>query len=133
MNLKERIVDWYLTRKTGKTKSERDYITWYEQNVNIRSTRIKDMFGNFKHIVIVDPNKFFNLEEPFGWVVCEDVKQYFWPHKPLTEAAVWRFERVINAPSTAWEWHVNEIGGEDKVFVATNNDEDAFMLKLAYS
>lgn len=133
MNLKEKIVDWYLTRKTGKTKVEREYLTWYEQNINVRATKIKDIFRNFKHIVIVDPAKFFNLEEPFGWIVCEEAEQYFWPNKPLGENAVWRFERVINCPATAWEWEINELGGADKVFVATNNSEDAFMLALMYS
>ena len=133
MKLLEQIKDWYLIRKTGYTKAEREYRAWYEQTVCLRATRIKDMFKNFKHVVVVDPEKFFNLDEPFGWVVCDDATQYFWPAKQLGETAVWRFERVINAPSTAWEWHINEIGGEDKVFVATNNDEDAFMLKLGYS
>ncbi len=133
MNLKERIVNWYLTRKTGKTKAEREYLAWYERNINVRATRIKDIFKNFKYTVIVDPGKFFDLDEPFGWVVCEEAKQYFWPSKSLGDNAVWRFERVINCPATAWEWEINELGGADKVFVATNNAEDAFMLKLAYS
>jgi hypothetical protein len=128
----EWIRDWYLTRKTGKTKAERDYITWYEQTVDDRATRIKDMFKNFKHIVIVDPNKFFDLDEPFGWMPCEDAKQYFWPARELGDNTVWRFERVMKEPATAWEWEINELGGTDKVFVATNNEQDAMMIALKY-
>jgi hypothetical protein len=128
----EWIRDWYLTRKTGKTKAEREWIAWYEQNVNYRATRIKDMFKNFEHVIIVDPNKFFDLDEPFGWMPCEDAQQYFWPARELGNNTVWRFERVMKAPATAWEWTVNELGGEDKVFVATNNEQDAMMIALKY-
>jgi hypothetical protein len=128
----EWIRDWYLTRKTGKTKEEREWIAWYEQNVNYRATRIKDMFKNFEHVVIVDLNKFVDHAEPFAWVPCADARQYFWPARPLGENAVWRFERVINCPATSWEWEVNELGGEDKIFVATNNERDAMMIALKY-
>lgn len=132
MKIVEYIKDWYLTKKTGKNKSEREWETWYESNVNYRATRIKDMFKNFKHIIIVDSNKFFQFD-PFTWVPTEDAKQYFWPARPLGENCVWRFERVINCPATAWQWEVNELGGADTVFVATNNDRDAMMIALKYA
>jgi hypothetical protein len=132
MNLLGRIKDWYLTRKTGKTKAEREWEAWYEQNVNYRATRIKDMFKNFEHIIVVDSNKFFQFD-PFVWVPTEEAKQYFWPDRPLGENAVWRFERVMKTPSTAWEWEINELGGADTVFVATNNGKDAIMIALKYT
>jgi hypothetical protein len=91
------------------------------------------MFKNFKHVIIVDPEKFVDHNEPFAWVPCKDARQYFWPERPLGENAVWRFERVIKYPSTANEWEVNEFGGEDHIFVATNNDKDAIMIALKYS
>lgn len=132
-----KLVDWatdkYLTWKTGKNKAQREWEAWYDQNVNYRSVRIKDMFGKFKHIIVVDSEKFMSPYEPFAWVPCKDAQQYFWPARPLGENAVWRFERVINCPATAWEWEVNELGGADTVFVATNSDEDALMLSLKYS
>ena len=131
-NLKERIVDWYLTNRTGKTKAEREWEAWYEQNVNFRATRIKDMFKNFKHVIIVSPDKFFKFD-PFAWVPTDDAKQYFWPARPLGENCVWRFERVINCPATAYEWEVNELGGADTVFVATNSDHDALLISLKYA
>jgi hypothetical protein len=132
MNVKEWIVDRYLTWRTGKDKSQRDWEAWYESNVNYRATRIKDMFKNFKHIIIVDSNKFFQFD-PFTWVPTEDAKQYFHPARPLGENAVWRFERVINCPATAWQWEINELGGADTVFVATNSDRDAMMIALKYA
>ncbi len=128
----ETIKDWYLTRKIGKNKAEREWEEWYHSNVNFRASRIKDMFRKFDHIIIVDPDKFFQFD-PFAWVPTEDAKQYFWPTRDLGTNAVWRFERVINCPATANEWTVNELGGEDKVFVATNNERDALMIALKYS
>lgn len=132
MKLLERIKDWYLTRKTGKTKDVRDYEAWHRQNVNVRATRIKDKFKNFKHIIVADPNRFLDLIDPFGWHACEDAQQYFWPVRPLGENCIWSIDRVIRAPSTAWEWEINELGGTDRVFVATNDDEDAVMIALKY-
>ena len=128
-----KIKDWYLTKKTGKDKVQRDWEAWYDANVNYRATRIKDMFKNFKHIIIVNPNKFTDPHEPFAWVPCSSARQYFWPQRPVETTCVWRFERVINYPSTNNEWHVNEFGGEDHIFVATNSDEDATMIALLYS
>jgi hypothetical protein len=132
MTFTEKLKDWYLTRKTGKTKEQREWEAWYEQNVNYRATRIKDMFEKFEHIIIVDPMKFFTFD-PMAWIVTQDAKQYFWPARPLGNNAVWRFERVIKCPATAWQWQVNELGGKDTVFVATNNEQDALMISLKYA
>lgn len=127
----EWIKDRYLTWRTGKSKEEREWHIWYIDNVNYRATRIKDMFEKFEHIIVVDPQRFM-IEDPFTWVPCEDAQQYFWPARPLGDNAVWRFERVIKCPATAGEWEVNELGGEYKVFVATNNSKDAMMIALKY-
>lgn len=131
MNLIERIKDWYLTRKTGKNKAEREWEAWYEINVVYRASTIENMFMNFKHIIEVDPNKFM-VEDPFTWVPCEDAKQYFWPARELGDNAVWRFERVRK---DRWDgrWHIDEMGGSDHVFVATNNERDAIMIALRWS
>lgn len=131
MEIIESLKDKYITWRTGKDKATREWEAWYEQNVNYRATRIKDMFCNFEHIIMVNPDKFFKFD-PFAWVPCDNAKQYFWPARPLGKNCVWRFERVINAPSTAWEWEINELGGYDKVFVATNNEQDAIMIALKY-
>lgn len=129
-DIKERLVDAWLTWQTKKTKNQRDWEAWYEDNVIYRAGTIENMFENFKHIIIVDPKTFFQFD-PFTWVPCDDAKQYLWPARPLGENAVWRFERVL---WDQWDhrWHINSIGGEDKVFVATNSDKDAMMIALKY-
>lgn len=129
--LKDYIVDKWLTWRTGKSKEQRDWEAWYEENVVYRASTIDNMFQNFKHIIEVSHEKFLDYAEPFAWVPCEDAQQYFWPHRELGNNAVWRFERVI---WDRWDknWHINSLGDEDKVFVATNSDRDAMMIALKY-
>ena len=129
--LKDYIVDKYLTWKTGKNQAEREWSDWYDCTVNWRASDITDMFKNFKHVIEVDTDKFTNPYEPMAWVPCPDAKQYFWPQRGLGNNAVWRFERVT---WNRWDrrWHISALGGEDKIFVATNSDKDAMMIALKY-
>jgi hypothetical protein len=131
MAMLEWIKDRWLTFWTKKSKSQRDWEAWYEVNVVYRASTINNMFMHFKHIIVVDPYKFFQYD-PFTYVPCDDAQQYLWPHRELGDNAVWRIERVF---WNTWqqEWNVNGMGDEDKVFVATNNDEDATMIALKYS
>lgn len=130
--LKEYAVDKYLTWRTGKDKTQREWEAWYNTNVVFRASTIENMFMHFTHIIEVDTRKFTCPNEPFAWVPCDDAKQYFWPQRPLGKNAVWRFERVSR---NRWDnrWHLDEMGGEDKIFVATNCGKDAIMIALKYS
>ncbi len=128
----EYIKDRWLTWRTGKDKDQRKWEAWYEVNVVYRASTIPNMFMHFKHIIVVDVQKFTDPCEPFAWVPCADAKQYFWPQRELGHNAVWRFERVH---WNEWEnrWHINDMGDVEKIFVATNNDNDAIMIALKYS
>ena len=133
MNIKDYIVDRWLTWRTDKDRATREWEAWYERNVVYRASTIPNMFMHFKYIIEVDTLKFIDHGEPFIYVPCEDALQYFWPDRELGNNAVWRFERVY---WNQWEecWHINDmIGDEDKIFVATNSDEDAVMIALKYS
>jgi hypothetical protein len=123
--------EYWLTKRTGKTTEQRAWEEWYEKTVVYRASTIENMFMHFEHVIIVDPNKFM-VEDPFAWRPCEDAQQYFWPARPLGNNAVWRFERVRK---DQWDnrWHFDILGGEDRVFVATNNERDAIMIALKYS
>jgi hypothetical protein len=132
MGLKDYIVDQYLTWRTGKDKALRDWEAWYYANVNHRAGDITYMFEKFKHVIVVDHNKFFDPYEPMAWVPCSDAEQYCHPNRALGECIVWRFERVT---WDQWDerWHLDDFSGEDKVFVATNSDSDALMISLKYA
>jgi hypothetical protein len=43
------------------------------------------------------------------------------------------FHRAMNAPGTAWEWHINELGGGDYIFAAFKDPEDFFMFSLKWA
>lgn len=128
----EYIKDWYLTWKTGKDRATREWEAWYEVNVVRRAGTIENMFMHFKHIIEVDPEKFFDHSGPFAWVPNVEANQYFWPQRELHNNAVWRFERVIRDQYNGHR-HINDFYGEDRVFVATNNDKDAIMIALRYT
>jgi hypothetical protein len=34
------------------------------------------------------------------------------------------FHRAINAPATAYQWEINELGGGDYIFAAFKNEQD---------
>lgn len=128
----ELVKDKWLTWRTGKDKAQRDWEDWYNVNVVWRASDITNMFMNFDHVIAVDWRKFITDGGMGCWVPVESARQYFWPRRELGKNAVWRIERVI---WNQWDkrWHVNELGGEDKVFVATNNERDALMIALKYS
>lgn len=132
MNLIESIKDWYLTRKTGKDRRTREWEDWYHQTVNYRASTIRDMFKNFEYVFTVDSQKFFDFNEPFSWIPNAEASEYFWPKREINSTCVWRFERVFWDRWTE-SWHINELAGEDMVFIATNNSEDATMLTLRFS
>lgn len=132
MKILEYIKDRYLTWRTGKDKSQREWEAWYDINVIYRARDITNMFENFEHVIEVRWDNFFDHEEMGAWIPNEDAKQYFWPARELGDNAVWRIERVL---WDRWDnrWHITGLGGEDKVFVATNNSKDAMMMALKYS
>jgi hypothetical protein len=126
MKLIDDIKDRWITWRTGKSRTEREWEAWYNTNVNWRAHDITNMFEKFKHVIEVDTNRFL-WDAGLDWVPHPDAKQYFWPQRPLGENCVWRLERVSWNP---WEkrWNITTMGEEDKVFVATNSDEDAIMI-----
>jgi hypothetical protein len=132
MKIKDYIEDKWLTWRTGKDKQQREWEAWYNANVVWRASDITNMFMHFEYVMEVDWNKFFDHEEMGFWVPRSDAKQYFYPARELDNNAVWRIERVTK---DQWDqrYHINEIGGHDRVFVATNNERDALMIALKYS
>ena len=131
MKLLDNIKDRWITWRTGKSLAQRDWEAWYNSNVNWRAYNITNMFENFKHVIEVDPNRFL-WDAGLDWVPHPDALLYFWPQRPLGENCVWRLERVVRSQ---WDnrWHLTGIGGEDRVFVATNSDEDAIMITLKWT
>jgi hypothetical protein len=132
MKFFEYIKDKWLTLYTGKDKITRDWEKWSEENIVRRADTLQNYFVNFKHIIEVDPQKFWDFAEPFGWCVVEDFRQYEYPQRQLGDNAVGNWFRGY---WNQWDsrFHLTDLAGSDRVFVATNNDEDALMIALKYS
>lgn len=131
MKIFDDLQDRWITRRTGKNKVQREYDAWYTKHVNWHADTINKMFEKFKYVIEVDPDKFL-VDDAIAWVPHPDVRQYFWPERAFGNNCVWTIQRVFWDTWTN-SWMINEIAGEDRVFVATNNDQDAIMLALRWT
>lgn len=132
MTLLETIKDKWLTWRTGKDAEERAWQDWCDANINHKANTVEDYFYSFKHLIQVDPNKVYDMNCPFGWTHVEHFKQYGYPNRELGQNTICMWFRCIEGN---WDrkHHINELGGTDYLFVATNNDRDAIMISLKYS
>lgn len=128
----EYVKDKWLTWRTGLSKQDRAWVNWRNENVVQHAGTIENMFMHFKFILPVSTD-IFDRNEPFGWVPCEDFRQYLHPARALGDNAVFYFARGYRDP---WDgcFHINDLRCEqDQVFVATNNEIDAVMIALRWS
>lgn len=128
----EYIVDKWLTWRTGQDKQTRTWLKWEEENIVHRAGTIENMFMHFKYILPVT-TQIFNHAEPFGWHPTKEFREYMYPNRELGDNTVYYFARGTR---NQWDgrFHLNGCFGErDQVFVATNNEKDAFMIALKYS
>ena len=132
MMIFEHIKDWYLTKRTGLTKAQRDYQQWYYENVNLRARTVKEMFKKFEYCFEITNREFFNPYEPFALVPCKEAKPYFDINRPANDRAVYRIERVVR-DYFGEDWRINDLSNKEVVFVATNNHRDAMMIMLRWS
>ena len=128
----EYVRDKWLTWRTGLDKETRDYIKWHEETIVQRANTIENMFMNFKYILPVSTDIFYP-SDLFGWVPCEDFRQYMYPSRALGDNTEYFFARGFR---DQWDgkFHLNDLRhDQDQVFVATNNEVDALMITLKYS
>ena len=126
--MREWIVDRWLTWRTGKDKSQRAYEAWYYTTVNVRASTAEDMYKNFKYLLQVDDEKFLihhMFTEP-----KDDLREYRCPQRELGDNILWTILRGEQMPDG--KFHITDFGYEDRVYIATNNSEDAMMLALKY-
>lgn len=124
-----KIEDRWLTWRTGKDKITRDYEEWCNVNINFRAGTAEARYKNFKYVMQVNFWKFFDVHmvvEP-----KEDLIQYRYPHRPLGDNMVYSVLRGEEMPDG--KFHLTDFGKEDRLYVATNNAEDAMMISLKYA
>lgn len=125
--MKEWIVDRWLTWRTGKDKSQRTYEAWYNSTVNVGGDIVEDRYKNFKYLIQVDEGKFLihhMLTEP-----RDDLREYYYPQRELGDNMLWT---ILRGEQLQGKFYITDFGNEDKVYIVTNNDEDAVMFALKY-
>jgi len=128
VGVKEWIIDRWLTWRTSKDKEQRAYEEWYYTTVNVRAGLVEEVYKNFKYLIQVDDEKFLihhMLTEP-----RDDMSQYRYPQRELGDNMLWTIIRGEEMPNG--KFLITDFGVEDRVYVATNNSEDAMMLALKY-
>ena len=123
-NLKDRWITW----RTGKPKSRRDYEEWYYINVNARANTAEDRFKNFNYVIQVDYWKTFDVH--MFVELKEGLLQYRYPQRALGDNIVYGILRGEQMPDG--KFHLTDFGNEDRAYIATNNSEDAVMIALRY-
>ena len=118
-------------KKTRDTIAENQrYQTWYSAHINYRAHYINDLFDKFEYIIEVDPYKFLNFRQRV-WSPCDEAREYFYPVRELGDNCVWKCERVT-AVNDGNNLYIDEFGGKDTVFVASNNEQDITMIALRW-
>lgn len=128
------IVDKWLTWRTGKDRATRQYEAWTEENICVRSSQIKNYYCGFKYVVKLDYQRTMSKFDPFWGPQFDyaELQQYTWPNRPLGQHGVFGIHRVF------WDqWNqdycMNELGGGDEAFFATNNEQDLLLVTLLYT
>lgn len=129
MGLKDWIEDRWLTWRTGKDRATREYEAWFYINVNVRASTAEERYKNFKHVIQVDYWKTF--DEHMFTELKDELRQYRWPQRALGDNMVYGILRGEQEPSG--RFYITDFGREDRVYIATNNSEDAIMIALKYT
>lgn len=120
-------------RRKGITPERRAWLDWSEQNLNPRADTVQRVFFSFKHIIEVDPNKFFSHEEMGSWIPVPEFRAMSYPNRELGNHCIWSWFRG-NWADQWWQsgFLINEMFGGDHVFTATNNEQDALWIAMKW-
>jgi hypothetical protein len=133
--MKQLIAQWkekYLTWKTGQTQSERAWDQWKIATINHNASTVQDYYTNFKYILELDYKKVYKEDAPHGWIATDEFTEYMYPNRPMGDNTIVKWFR---GEWNQWDdrYWFSELGGEDAVFAATNNEQDAIMIALKFS
>lgn len=100
---------------------------WHEITVYMRASTVNQKYQKFKYVFELNTATIFTQHYPFTLV--GELYEMTYPHRSLGDNLVWSVERGIHANS---DFYLNDIGGGDSVFAATNNENDALIIALKY-
>ena len=120
--------------ESEKEKLHRIETEWNKTHINERADTVRDMFPTFKHIIRLDGRKIAPVRAGlvYEYPIKEFKEMFMFPNKELGDHTVIRILRGVDTDDDRI-FELNELGGYDYAFAATNNDEDASFIVLRYS
>lgn len=129
--VKEKIVDWWLTKRTGRNSEQRMCDKWLDENINYNANTIHEYFQNFEYVINVNAEKAFILDHPFGMPPRPEMAKYIYPNRPLDDSTLYKW--CCGTEKEDGTFLLSSLRGYERVYVATNNKDDAMMIALRFS
>ncbi len=136
MQFIDKIKDRYQAWKEQRFLKKHGCETWEQYNYrfdpdrNQRATRIRDYYYGYKHWTPLESRDhtayYWDVHLDGIYVLTE------WCKENLSGKFRFDWHRVMKAPATANEWHINELGGGDYIFFACQEPEDFFLFQLKW-
>jgi hypothetical protein len=95
------------------------------------ATEIKNYYRGYPYIYCFENHN----HDVYYWDPAVDGMYVLteWCKKNCKDKFRFDFHRAMNAPGTAWEWHINELGGGDYIFAAFKDKRDFNWFLLRWS
>jgi len=130
--LKQKYVDLkeYRFLKAHGCETRAQYERWYDPDYNLIACRVKDYYHGYPYIYRFDNREhtiyFWDLGYNGHYVINK------WCKENLKDKFRMDFLRVFQDSYTQ-EWHINEIGGDDYIFIAFKDERDMVWFTLRWS
>jgi hypothetical protein len=131
--VKQRYKQWrdhrFLKRHGVETWAQ--YNRRYDPDIVWRATEIRNFYQGYPYVYCFENHR----HEVYHWDVHIDGTYVVgnWCDENCKDKYRMDFHRVMRAPSTGNEWHINELGGGDYIFAAFKDPEDFFIFQLKWA
>lgn len=102
-------------------ENRRQYDRFHDPDYNIRATHIKDYYHGYPFVYCFTDRSHTIYEEDIWYSGMITIHK--WCDNNLSDKFRMDFLRVVKDEYTK-EWHINELGGGDYIFIAFKNEQD---------
>lgn len=135
--LYEKLHAIYLKVFRGISKEDWEFKKFNEMNINQRADDVASYFCGFKYVIALDLTKSLTL--PVSSVnkryISSELYEYMYPQRAVGDHCIVEFLEVMpESLQYSDKIHIMQYSGYGiyQLFAATNNEEDAFMIKLRF-
>lgn len=131
--LRTKIKSWKDNRFLRKHGCEdwEQYHYRYDPDIWKIATRIKDYYRGYPYVYCIENRN----HKAYEWDLAYDGMYVInkWMKANCKDKFRLDYHRAMNAPSTGWEWQINELGGGDYVFAAFKTERDLSWFLMRWS